>query len=160
MGCRLCRRTVDRRKKLLEDSGYVQYEVSNFAKKGLKAATTARTGAWKITKESARVPSAQSGLSLCKHKRYCVLHRVLDGRKNLPLRNFPFRNSAKHMRLRTFKRKDRILEFLMMGFRMREGISSREFYRRFSIPLEDVIGKVFSRWAGRGLPKNAASSTA
>ena len=39
----------------------------------------------------------------------------------------------------------------MMGFRMREGISSREFSRRFSLPLEDVIGTVFARWAGRGL---------
>lgn len=140
-------------KKLLEDSGYIQYEVSNFAKKGFEsrhncaywrmedyegigagAVGTVRDFRYANTKDIASYTAFWTDEK--------KIFRSEISRSEIPQSI----RASEHL-----SEKDRILEFLMMGFRMREGISSREFYRRFSIPLEDVIGKVFSRWAGRGL---------
>ena len=140
-------------KKLLEDAGYIQYEVSNFAKKGFEsrhncaywhmedyegigagAVGTVRDFRYANTKDEAAYTAfwTDKKKSLCPGIAYSEIPHSIE--------------SAEHL-----SEKDRILEFLMMGFRLREGISSSEFYCRFSLPLEDVIGKVFARWAGRGL---------
>ena len=44
-----------------------------------------------------------------------------------------------------------VTEFLMMGFRLSEGISASEFKKRFGLELKDFIEPVFSRWQKRGL---------
>jgi oxygen-independent coproporphyrinogen-3 oxidase len=44
-----------------------------------------------------------------------------------------------------------IFEYLMMGLRKREGISRNVFFRRFGVPLDDCIEPALSRWKERGL---------
>jgi coproporphyrinogen III oxidase-like Fe-S oxidoreductase len=47
-----------------------------------------------------------------------------------------------------------MFEYLMMGFRTREGVSSTRFAERFGVPLETRIGAqtgVFASWEQRGL---------
>ncbi len=51
---------------------------------------------------------------------------------------------------------DRIIEFLLMGFRTLQGVNAVEFYNRFKVKLEDKIGSVFTKWVKNGLAtKNA-----
>ncbi len=46
----------------------------------------------------------------------------------------------------TLSIQDQIIEYLMMGFRTLQGVSSIEFYNRFNMSLEEVIGTVFFKW--------------
>lgn len=51
-----------------------------------------------------------------------------------------------------------VTEFLMMGFRLSEGISASEFKKRFGLELKDFIEPVFSRWQKRGLAETDGES--
>ena len=44
-----------------------------------------------------------------------------------------------------------VTEFLMMGFRMLQGVSAAEFKKRFGLELSNFIEPVFGSWQKRGL---------
>lgn len=52
----------------------------------------------------------------------------------------------------------REFEFLMMGFRLLEGVSASEYERRFGKNLEKRLGALFSDWQHRGLARTYSSS--
>jgi oxygen-independent coproporphyrinogen-3 oxidase len=137
----------------LEDAGFAQYEVSNFALRD-----RAGTGA----------PSIQSRQNQSAHNLVYwdmeswlgigpgAVGTLFDGEMSVRYTNT--RDTAAWLEnplippeTEYIDRETLIFEYIMMGLRKREGISRNVFFSRFGIPLEDVIGDAISRWKEKGL---------
>lgn len=124
----------------LEAAGFRQYEVSNFARPGAESRHNLvywRMGSWLAVGPSA----SGTEISLDRARRYrnaCDLERwALD-----PV------GSAETEEV---SRLELVEETMMMGFRLRDGISRADFRARFGTDILDVIGPAAARWADRGL---------
>ena len=51
--------------------------------------------------------------------------------------------------------KDEIEEFMIMGFRLSDGISEKEFFRRFSVPVESVYQSQLEKFKKGGFLEHA-----
>jgi oxygen-independent coproporphyrinogen-3 oxidase len=126
---------------LLEQAGYRQYEVSNFAKPG--AESRHNLAYWR----SASYLGAGDGAVGSLYRTGGTGIRFNgDGREDLD-------------------QKTAVFEYLMMGFRTGEGISSKRFFERFGILPETRIGAsekggAFTDWEGRGLAQRYGDSEA
>jgi oxygen-independent coproporphyrinogen-3 oxidase len=125
---------------ILEDGGYAQYEVSNFAQSGFECRHNL---AYWESRSWAAAGAGASGTLFCD-----------DGSA---LRYTADNDSAGfHYREEEVKRDTALFEYLMMGFRTRRGVSAADFEARFGASLAERIGAVspgglFSRWEEQGL---------
>ncbi len=133
---------------ILIHNGYSQYEVSNFSKStegesehnkaywlmenyigiGCSACGTIENNRYTATKDI---------------RTYCSFWKNgIDNFTDIP---------SSIIEREVLSEKDRIFEYLMMGFRMLKGVDAKAFKDRFGLDLEKEIGQVFSRWEKRGL---------
>jgi oxygen-independent coproporphyrinogen-3 oxidase len=125
---------------LLEAGGYAQYEVSNFARPGFECR---HNMAYWESRSWAAAGAASSG--------------TLFGDDGSALRYTATNDSGDYRYLEEEVRRDTALfEYLMMGFRTRQGVSSSAFETRFNASLAERIGAdspggLFSRWEEKGL---------
>lgn len=107
----------------LKEHGFLQYEISNFAKKGYECKHNLKY--WDCDE--------YIGLGTAAHSYYCgsryfnteALDCYLDGNK------------------RSYERltdEDKIKEFVIMGFRKTEGISKKKFFERFHLNFHEIYG--------------------
>lgn len=135
---------------LLQQNGYEQYEVSNYARRGY--ACRHNVGYWK------RIPYLGLGLgasSLLDEVRYSnvtdmkaylaaaghIRRRELEG---VPALNL-------HETAQPVSRREQIEEYMFLGLRMREGITRAGFKEAFGVEIEAVYGDVLCRLAEQKL---------
>ena len=141
---------------ILERHGFLQYEVSNFARPGFKSRHN--ESYWKL-RDYVGIGAGASGTVYGRSLRwsntadigaYCAFWSRGGGAGDDGL-------SAVRT-VEVLDERTMMFEYAMMGFRLREGISERDFFRRFGKTLAGVrtsggetAGNVFARWAARGL---------
>jgi oxygen-independent coproporphyrinogen-3 oxidase len=124
----------------LEAQGYRNYEVANFARPGEECLHNLRY--WRLEPYLGVGPGAVSTLPGADGGVLRLYHP-----ENIPayLAGNPW-----GLRREAIRPKEFLLETLMMGFRLRNGIGAEEFSRRFGRPLPDLIPGVWRRWREQG----------
>lgn len=125
---------------ILEEYGYEQYEISNYAKKGRRCRHN--VGYW------TRCDYLGLGLgaaSLWGKKRFS---NTADMEEYL-------RNSAFPERIRLMEpvlsKEDEMAEFMFLGLRMTEGVSEAAFRQGFGVEMREIYGEVLKKYTGMEL---------
>ena len=129
---------------MLEEAGYHQYEISNFAKDGKECIHN--IGYWK------RVPYLGVGLgaaSLVDEVRYSNERNLLKYIERLESDESP---RVEEIEL---SKRDAISEYMYLGLRMNQGINRRDFYETFGNTVEGLYDKVIKKNEKLGLLKVA-----
>jgi len=134
---------------ILELNGFVHYEVSNFAKPGYKSRHNQTY--WK-QKNYIGAGCGATGTIYELKTRWTNTMSIPDyirhfnniGTNYGGVNSFP--RSVELLDEQTMK-----FEFLMMGFRMREGIVDQDYFDRFNENLPDGFYEVFNRWQKKRL---------
>lgn len=133
---RMYRESID----YLQDWGYVQYEISNFALPGRECRHN--LGYWQ------RVPYRGFGLgaaSLVEETRFSNTSDMKEYLKDC-------RSPKLLMRDREpLDRQAQMEEFMFLGLRLRKGVCKTTFRERFGVSLEEVYGQVLERYCRMGL---------
>lgn len=124
-------------KRILAEAGYERYEISNYAKPGLSCRHNC--GYWK---REEYVGFGIGAASLFRERRF---------RNTEDIRNYLKNPADCREELQLLSREEQIEETLFLGLRMTEGISEREFVRRFGQTLTEVYGKVIKENLDEGL---------
>lgn len=129
----------ERTHEILEEYGYRQYEISNYARPGYQCRHN--VGYWKRTE--------YLGLGLGSAS-------LMGGRRFSNTRNMEeyLRDSSSPEKLRRdeelLDRQAQMEEFMFLGLRMTEGISEAEFSETFGCGIRQVYGEVISRYVSGG----------
>ena len=124
---------------VLEEYGYHQYEISNYAKEGY--ACRHNIGYWRRTE--------YLGLGLGASSLY-------EGRRFSNTRDMQeylgFSGDSERIRkdITELSLNDQIEEFMYLGFRMTEGISEIDFEQKFGQKLENIYGSVLKKYKETG----------
>lgn len=125
---------------ILAEYGYEQYEISNYAKKGLSCRHN--IGYW-TRKEYLGL--GLGAASLWGNQRF----------SNTSDFSFYLKNSGSPEKIRedreTLSLEAEMSEFMFLGLRMTEGVSKAEFLEGFGVPIENVYGKVLDKYKSMGL---------
>lgn len=125
---------------ILAEYGYEQYEISNYAKKGLSCRHN--IGYW-TRKEYLGL--GLGAASLWGNQRF----------SNTSDFSFYLKNSGSPEKIRedreTLSLETEMSEFMFLGLRMTEGVSKAEFLEGFGVPIENVYGKVLDKYKSMGL---------
>ncbi len=127
---------------ILAGYGYCRYEISNYAKK--KKECRHNVGYW------TGVDYIGLGLGASS---------LFEGARFSNVRDIElYKEAAEKAQLPTdwesvchLKRENRIEEFMFLGLRMTQGVSKKEFERRFDQPMEQVYGEVIKKYTEMGL---------
>ena len=123
----------------LAEAGYQRYEISNFSLKGKESRHNCKY--WECEDFLGFGAGAHSCFdgerfyNVMDIQEYC--ERIQKG-KSVVFERTPL------------SREDEMKEFCFLGLRMKEGISSKEFYRRFGENIEDVFAKALKKNLRRG----------
>jgi oxygen-independent coproporphyrinogen-3 oxidase len=134
---------------LLENAGYCQYEVSNFALPGKTCIHNIRY--WRMENWLGAGPAA-SGTIIDEKTgtgKRSAYPPDIAGYLKMP------RPRINHAIAEELNREDLIKETLLMGFRYCEGPDRQLFKRRFGREIEDFIPKTIALWSGRGFFQTA-----
>lgn len=133
------RRMYERTHQILEEYGYHQYEISNYAKEG--KACRHNCGYWKRTEY---LGLGLGSASLVKETRFS---------NTGDMENY-LKNSGHPEMIRedvqVLDRESRMEEFMFLGLRMTEGISYRRFEAEFGVSLDEVYGYVIEKYSRMG----------
>jgi putative oxygen-independent coproporphyrinogen III oxidase len=124
----------------LEGAGYRQYEISNFARPG-KECRHNRTY-WELESYIGIGPGATG--TIIEGDTSCRSTNTTDIRAWLA-------DPGNTAEIEHVGREESIREFLMMGFRLAEGIPRERFQQRFGVDLLSLIGDTAGRWSRNGL---------
>ena len=125
---------------ILEQYGFCQYEISNYARPGY--ACRHNLGYWR-GKEYLGLGLGAS--SLLGHSRY---QNTRDFRLYLEK---SADTGAIRRETETLELRDRQAEYMILGLRLTQGVSREEFRRRFGQDLDQVYGPVVDRYVKMGL---------
>lgn len=109
----------------MRKSGYRHYEISNFARTGKESRHNSKY--WKLDEYLGLGLSAHSDFSGKRSENTTDMGAYLDGRY--------------HLDEKEIGKREREVEFVMLGLRMSEGISKSEFFERFSIDFDEKYGE-------------------
>jgi oxygen-independent coproporphyrinogen-3 oxidase len=133
----------------LGDAGYVQYEISNWAKKGFECRHNLQY--WYNAPYIGLGPGAHGFAGGVRYatilapQRYIKMMAEAQG-------SFPFPYTPAVTDARALSQDEEIADTLMMCLRLlQEGVSLDEFKKRFAIDLLDRHGKTFKRFVDYGL---------
>ncbi|NLM01232.1 MAG: radical SAM family heme chaperone HemW [Treponema sp.] len=121
--------------KFLIDAGFSHYEVSNFAKKGFESKHNLTY--WK---KNDYIGIGSGATGSVKNYRYT----------NSKLLNDTFSYNLNEQ-VEIIENKDLEFEFLMMGFRLLEGINKNEYKKRFGKSLHSRLGNIWLKWKEKNL---------
>ena len=120
---------------VLDDYGYEQYEISNYAKAG--KACRHNIGYWKRTDY---LGLGLGAASLLGNRRF----------SNTPSMEEYLQKSCSPEKIRrdwqTLSREDAMAEFMFLGLRMTKGISKEEFRESFGCAVESIYGSVLEKY--------------
>lgn len=127
----------------LKEAGYIQYEISNYAKPGY--ACRHNCGYWTGTEYLGMGLGASSYIEECRFEQTSHLTEYLE-RYSAETGDTVAQNSA-----RKLSQKERMEEFMFLGLRLCDGISREEFRNRFGVAYHTVYGKVTEQLLEQGL---------
>ncbi|MCK5346119.1 MAG: hypothetical protein KAR20_22065, partial [Candidatus Heimdallarchaeota archaeon] len=126
--------------KLLESFGYKRYEISNFAKEGKQSVHNLNY--WKMGSYAGIGPSAASTLMTAGGPvRIEYKRSISDFLKASSIKD---RVEFEYLKSESF-----LLEHLMMGFRLLNGIDKEHINKVFRLDIENYLGTMFDKWKGR-----------
>lgn len=126
----------ERTAEILDEYGFRQYEISNYAREGY--ACRHNVGYW------TGVPYVGIGLgasSYIGHMRY----------RNSPDMDQYLRDSSLGRKWQALSEKDMMAEFMILGLRLTDGVSEDDFYHHFGKPVGLVYGDVIRHYTELGL---------
>lgn len=125
---------------LLENHGYRQYEISNFARDGAESAHNMTY--WRLEPYIGVGPGAAGTVNA---------HDTADRLTDIDDIDKWLENPLDSFESERISREECIREFLLMGMRLAAGISRKDFKVRFGTDILDLTGKTVLRWKKRGL---------
>lgn len=127
-------------KQFLASEGYRRYEISNYAKAGYECRHNC--GYWTGHEYLGLGLGASSCLG---GERFRNPDKMNDYRKAVNDTNEYDPVNAMRRERQTLTREDRMEEFMFLGLRMTEGVSEKEFEKRFGVKMEDIYGGMLHR---------------
>ena len=128
---------------ILGSYGYHQYEISNYAKTGYECRHNA--GYWKRTEYLGMGLGAASLIS--EGGRQCRFSNTGDMQEYLSGSRIPEKIRKEKIFLSAAEQQE---EFMFLGLRMTEGISEKEFFSCFGVPVEKIYGQVLEKYREMG----------
>lgn len=125
---------------LLEFLGYIRYEISNFAKEGKKSIHNLNY--WKMGSYAGVGPSAVSTLMTERGPIRIENRRSVSDFLNIS--SFSSRVDIEYIKPDSF-----LLEHLMMGFRLLNGIDKENINTIFKMNIENYLEPIFERWQSK-----------
>ena len=126
--------------KVLEEYGYHQYEISNYARRGQECRHN--EGYWQRKDYIGRGLGAASLVGNERFTNTTDMQEYLENSGNPE----QIRNNREIL-----TREDEMAEFMFLGLRMTEGVSKAEFQEYFGIAIEKIYGKVLEKYKHQGL---------
>ena len=153
--------------RILEECGYGQYEISNYAKQGkecehnirywncreyigfgVAAASFMDSVRWKNTVKKDRYLNADI-------REVPLLPRLIRNVRGEDEKNELLREAVKgadfYDEAEYLSKYDRYAEFMFMGLRMNVGVSAVEFAERFDVGMNDIYGEIIAKHFENGL---------
>ena len=121
---------------VLEEYGYHQYEISNYAREGKECRHN--VGYWTGTEYLGLGLGASSMTDDSRYSNPAELQTYLNWKYDRP-------------EIQLLTRNDQMEEYMFLGLRMMRGISREQFRERFQVPIESVYGQVLKRLEQQGL---------
>jgi oxygen-independent coproporphyrinogen-3 oxidase len=141
----------------LEANGYVQYEISNWAKPGYECRHNLQY--WRGLPYLAFGAGAHGYANGYRYSNVLRIKTYIDRIINYPMTNYEFPLSPTTVNQHKQTLADDMSEFMMTGLRLtQEGVSEGEFYRRFGQPMRTIYGKEIDGLLRLGLIENDSGS--
>lgn len=128
----------ERTAQILAEYGYRRYEISNYAKAGKECRHNC--GYWKRTDYKGFGLGAASLLSNVRSSNTADMQTYLCGKWQAETE--------------TLTREAQMEETMFLGLRLMQGVSKKEFQKRFSVEMEKIYGKVLEKMERQGLLVN------
>lgn len=127
-------------KKILEENGFNQYEISNYAKEGKECRHN--LAYWNMDNWIGVGSAAASYINGKRIKNISSVEEYINSIKDKVEAVEEIINNSKN---------DNMEEFMFMGLRKINGIDENEFKNRFSMNINDVYGEILNKYIGEGL---------
>ncbi|HFD2044817.1 TPA: radical SAM family heme chaperone HemW [Clostridium perfringens] len=127
-------------KKILEENGFNQYEISNYAKEGKECRHNLVY--WNMDNWIGVGSAAASHINGKRIKNISSVEEYINSIKDKGEAVEEIINNSKN---------DNMEEFMFMGLRKINGIDENEFKNRFSMNINDVYGEILNKYIGEGL---------
>ena len=128
----------------LREAGYRQYEVSNFARPGRESRHNLHY--WRLDPYIGVGPGAVSTLAVADGR----VVRLENTRRR---REYLSGDVAAALRPEILEPRSLLLDHLLMGLRLEDGIDRRVFTRRFGRGLEELLPRSWDSWRRRNLAR-------
>ena len=136
-------------KQFLAENGYLRYEISNYAREGYECRHNC--GYWT---GHAYLGMGLGSSSYLGEERFRNPNKMDVYLNAINAGNLP----ALRCERQILTADDKMEEFMFLGLRMAEGISEREFERRFGVRLEDKFGDVLRRHLAQKVIRRISST--
>lgn len=127
-------------KKILEENGFNQYEISNYAKDGKECRHN--LAYWNMDNWIGVGSAAASYINGKRIKNISSVEEYINSINEKGEAIEEIINNSKN---------DNMEEFMFMGLRKINGIDENEFKNRFSMNINDVYGEILNKYIGEGL---------
>ncbi|MBI5997921.1 radical SAM family heme chaperone HemW [Clostridium perfringens] len=127
-------------KKILEENGFNQYEISNYAKEEKECRHN--LAYWNMDNWIGVGSAAASYINGKRIKNISSVEEYINSIKDKGEAVEEIINNSKN---------DNMEEFMFMGLRKINGIDENEFKNRFSMNINDVYGEILNKYIGEGL---------
>lgn len=118
----------------LKEHGYIQYEISNFARPGFECSHNIIY--WKDEEYAGVGAGAHSYVDGCRYSNFSGIAEYIDGiRKGNAIEN-----------KNVVTKKESMEEFMFLGLRMMEGVSKSRFQERFGVSMDEIYGKQLKKF--------------
>ena len=117
----------------LKDNGFTRYEVSNFAKKGFESKHN--TVYWRVENYLGCGAGATGTVDYFRWNNVCDVEKYIDF-----WLDFKNNDIIIPTEIENLSESEKEFEFLMMGFRLREGVKSSDYKKRFGGDLASRLG--------------------
>ncbi|MCH1963670.1 radical SAM family heme chaperone HemW [Clostridium perfringens] len=127
-------------KKILEENGFNQYEISNYAKEGKECRHN--LAYWNMDNWIGVGSASASYIDGKRIKNISSVEKYINSINEKGEAVEEIINNSKN---------DNMEEFMFMGLRKINGIDENEFKNRFSMNINDVYGEILNKYIGEGL---------
>jgi oxygen-independent coproporphyrinogen-3 oxidase len=139
----------------LERNGYVQYEISNWARPGYECQHNLQY--WRGLPYLGLGAGAHGYANGIRYSNALRIKTYIERLSNYSITNYEFPISPATVNHHRQSLRDDMSEFMMTGLRLTwEGISKEDFQRRFGESVEEIYGKEIGELLRLGLLENGA----
>jgi oxygen-independent coproporphyrinogen-3 oxidase len=134
---------------ILEKRGFIQYEISNYARRlpdGLESRCRHNLNTWRYQPYFGFGAGAHGFIGNLRTENVSLIPHYLEKMDHAE-GDWPAAKETTRL-----SKWDEMQEFMMVGLRLtEEGVSQKEFFERFNIPLDQVFGKQIKKCLNNGL---------